>query len=79
MRTIPNVCHLLKRPIKNKFIPAVTKSYICNDKERLLVSLSTRYGELEIAIYKFVAPARSQKNKTTIKQQALQCDHTKIV
>ena len=54
LRTIPNIFHLLlhlERTIRNKFIPAVTEGYICNDKERVLISLPTRYGGLAISIF----------------------------
>ena len=47
LRTIPNIRHLLlpvERTIRNKFIPAVTGCHICSDKERVLISLPTRYG-----------------------------------
>ena len=53
-RTIPNICHLLlrvKRTIRSKFIPAVTGCHICSDKERVLISLPTRYGGLAIPIF----------------------------
>ena len=54
LRTIPNILNLLlpiERNIWSKFIPAVTGSYICNDKERVLISLPTRYGGLAIPIF----------------------------
>ena len=54
MRTIPSIPHLLppvERTIRNKFIPAETGYHICNDKERVLISLSTRYGGLAIPVF----------------------------
>ena len=54
LRTIPNIRHLLlpvERTIRNKFIPAVTGCHICSDKERVLISLPTRYGGLIIPIF----------------------------
>ena len=54
LRTIPNIRQLLlplERTIRNKFIPAVTGSHICNDKERLTISLPTRYGGIAISIF----------------------------
>ena len=54
LRTIPNIRHLLlplERTIRNKFIPAVTGCHICSDKERVLISLPTRYGGLAIPIF----------------------------
>ena len=41
----------LKRIIRNTFIPAVTGYYICSDKERVLISLPTRYVGLTISIF----------------------------
>ena len=58
LRTIPNIRHLLlpvERTIRNKFIPAVTGCHICSDKERVLISLPTRYGELAIPIFHEIA------------------------
>ena len=54
LRSIPNIHHLLvpaERTISNKFIPAVTGCHICTDKERVLISLPTRYGGLAIPIF----------------------------
>ena len=54
LRTIPNIRHLLlplERTIRNKFISAVTGWHICSDKERVLISLPTRYGGLTIPIF----------------------------
>ena len=54
LRSIPNIHHLLvpaERTISNKFIPAVTGCHICSDKERVLISLPTRYGGLAIPIF----------------------------
>ena len=48
LRTIPNIYHLLlplERTIWNKFTPAVTGCHLCNDKERVLISLLTWYGD----------------------------------
>ena len=50
--TIQNIHHLLlERTIRNKFIIAVTGGRICNDKERLLISLSIWYGGLTMPIF----------------------------
>ena len=54
LRTIANIRHLLmpvERTIRKKFIPAVTRCHICSDKERVLISLPTRYGGLAIPIF----------------------------
>ena len=54
LRTIPNIRHLLlplEKTIRNTFIPAVTGGHICNEKERLTISLRTRYGGLAISIF----------------------------
>ena len=53
LRTVPNIRHLLlplEKIIRNKFIPAVTGCHIWSDKERVLVSLPTRYDGLAIPI-----------------------------
>ena len=58
LRTIPNIHHLLlplERTIRNKFVPAVTGCQICSDKERVLISLSTRYGGLAIPVFHEIA------------------------
>ena len=54
LRTIPNIHHLLlplERTIRNKLILAVKGCHICNDKERVLISLPIRYGGLAIHIF----------------------------
>ena len=54
MRTIPNIHHSLlfaERAIRNKFIPAAIGCHFCSDKERVLISLPTRYGGLAIPIF----------------------------
>ena len=57
-RTIPNIRHLLlplERTIGNKFIPAVIGGHICNDKERVLISLPKRYDGLAIPTFYEIA------------------------
>ena len=54
LRSIPNICHFLlplEKTIWNKFIPIVAGCHVCNGKERVLISLPTRYGELAIPIF----------------------------
>ena len=54
LRTIPNIYHsllLLERTTRNKLVLAVRGGHICNDKERVLISLPTRYGGLDIPIF----------------------------
>ena len=54
MRTIPNISNLLipiEYTIRNRFIPAITGGCICNEEERKLLSLPTRYGGLAIPIF----------------------------
>ena len=51
MRTIPNISHLLlpiETTIWNQFIAAITGGRTCNEKERKLLPLPTRYGGLAI-------------------------------
>ena len=52
--TSHHICHLLlplERSIWNKLISAVTGCYICNDKERVLISLPTRHSGLVIPVF----------------------------
>ena len=54
MRTIPDISNLLipiEDTIRNRFIPAITGGRICNEEERKLLSLPTRYGGLAIPIF----------------------------
>ena len=54
MRTIPDISNLLppiKDIIRNWFIPAITGGFICNEEERKLLSLSTRYRGIAIPIF----------------------------
>ena len=54
LKTVLNIHHLLlplEKTIRNKFIPAVTGCHIWSDKERVLISLPTRYGGLAIPIF----------------------------
>ena len=37
--------------IRNRFIPAITGGHICNEEERKLLSLPTRFGGLAITIF----------------------------
>ena len=52
--TIPDISNLLipvEDTIRNRFIPAITGGRICNEEERKLLSLPTRYGGLAIPIF----------------------------
>ena len=54
MRTIPNISNLLiplEGTIRNRFIPTITRECICNEEERSLLSLPTRYEGLVIPIF----------------------------
>ena len=56
--TTPNIRHLLltlERTIRNKFIPTLTWWHICSDKERVLISLPSRYGGFAIPIFRETA------------------------
>ena len=84
LRTILSIRYLLlplERIIRNKFIPAVTGDHICNDKERELISLTTRYRGVAIPIFhdiaeiEFMNSSRITSQLTAlIKQQSLQYD-----
>ena len=54
MRTIPEISHhlvSLEETLRNRFLTAITGGHICNDTERKLLSLPTRFGGLEIRIF----------------------------
>lgn len=78
--TIQNIHHLrLERTIRNKLIIAVTGIRICNDKERLLISLSIWYDGLTMPIFyeiteiDFMTSCKITSELTTlIQQQSLQ-------
>ena len=50
-RTIPEISHHLvplKETLRNRFVTAITGGYVCNDTERKLLSLPTRFANLAI-------------------------------
>ena len=52
--TIPDVSELLlplEHTILQKLIPAITDRQICSDNKRVLLSLPTRYGGLNIPFF----------------------------
>ena len=54
MRTISEISHhlvSLEETLRNRFIPAITSGHICNDTERKLLFLPTRFGGLAIPIF----------------------------
>ena len=54
MGTVPEISHHLVSMEKtrcNRFILAITGEHICNDTERKLLSLPTRFGELAIPTF----------------------------
>ena len=51
MRTVPEISHhlvLLEETLRNRFI---TGGQICNDTEKIFLSLRTRFGGLDIPIF----------------------------
>ena len=53
LRTIPDISERirpLEDTLRNTFIPAITGGYACNDNERILLSLPTRYGGLGLSL-----------------------------
>ena len=84
LRAIQNIRHLLlriERTIRNTFIPAVTGGHTCNDKERVPISLPTKYDGLAISIFhktaeiKFMNPSKiTSELRALINQQNLQYD-----
>ena len=54
MGTIPEISHhlvSLEETFRNRFTPAITGGHICNDTERKLMSLPTRFDGLAIPIF----------------------------
>ena len=54
VRTIPEISHhlvSLEETLRNRFIPAITGGYICNDTEKKLLSLPILFGGLAIPIF----------------------------
>ena len=84
LRTILSIRYLLlllEGIIRNKFIPAATGGHICNDKERELIYLTTRYRGLAIPIFHDIAEIEFMKSSritsqltALIKLQSLQYD-----
>ena len=65
MRPIPDSSNLLlpiENTIQNRFIPAITGGRICNEEERKLLSLPTRYGVSPIPIFHEQAEVDSKWN-----------------
>ena len=55
MGTVPEISHhlvSLEKTRCNRFILAITGEHICNDTERKLLSLPTRFGELATLHFK---------------------------
>ena len=54
MRIISEISHhlvSLEETLRNRFIPAITSGHICNDTERKLLFLPTRFGGLANPIF----------------------------
>ena len=71
----------LERTIRNKFIPALRGSHIWNGKERVLISLPTRYSGLAIPIFHESGETQFRNSSkiiseltASIKQRTLQYD-----
>ena len=55
LRTTLDISDLLipiEDTTRNRFIPAITGGRICNEEERKLLSLPTRYGDLTIPVFR---------------------------
>ena len=66
MRTILDISNLLipiEDTIQNQFIPAITGGRICNEEERKLLSLPTRYGRLAVPIFHEQAEAKYNRSQ----------------
>ncbi|XP_057302766.1 uncharacterized protein LOC130636933 [Hydractinia symbiolongicarpus] len=54
LRTVPDIKKLLQpieTVVRNEFIPAITGGHLCSENERLLLSLPTRLGGLNLTIF----------------------------
>ena len=84
MRTIPDISNLLppiEDTIWNRFIPAITGGRTCNEEERNLLSLPTRYRGLAIPVFHEQAEveynnSRRITTKLTILITAQQMEYT---
>ena len=69
MRTFPEISHhlvSLEEILRNRFTPAITGGHICNDTERKLMFLPTRFGGPAIPIkYEKAAVEYTNSRKLT--------------
>ena len=66
MRTISEISHhlvSLEETLSNSFIPVITVGHICNETERKLLSLPTRFGGLSIHIFYKHAEVNNSNSK----------------
>ena len=71
IHTIPDISELLlplEHTIQQKIIPAITDGQICSDNERILLSLPTRYGGLNIPFFHETANFEYKNSRIIIKQ-----------
>ena len=71
IHTIPDISELLlplEHTIGQKLIPAITGGQICFDNERILLSLPTRYGGLNISLFHETAKFEYQNSRIIAKQ-----------
>jgi len=80
MRTTPDIKHHLQQideMLTNNFIPAITDGHILSERDRLLLSLPTRYGGLAIPIFQDIADREfeySQYISPTLTQKIIDQD-----
>ena len=73
MKAIPEISHYLvslEETLRNRFITAVTGGHICNDTERKLFSLPTRFGGLAIPVFYEQATVEYSNTRTLTAQLA---------
>ena len=73
MRTIHEISHhlvSLEETLRNRFIPAITGTHICNDNDRKLLPLPTRFGGIAIPIFYEQAALKYSNSRKLIAQLA---------
>ena len=71
IRSIPDISELLlslQHTIRQKLIPPITGSHICSNKERVLLSLPTRYGGLNVPFFHETAKFEYENSRIITKQ-----------
>ena len=71
MHTTPNINEELRRlddVINNKLIPSFTEKKLCGNDERLLLSLPTKLGGMDIPVFSEIANIEFQNSSLLTKE-----------